>query len=81
MLLAVFLATTFCQIGFIRLSKTIDTSKLGEFFPNPLWGEYQQIAKEHNLDLNFAKYVWQERGPANFLSNQIFKTGQNQSML
>lgn len=40
---------------------------------NPLWSEYLKIAKIYNLNLNFTKYVWEQRGPIDYMQHEIFK--------
>lgn len=73
MLTATLLSGFFVQ-KFIAVEKTLEFTSLGSNkFLNPMWDEYQKIAKFYKLNLNFAKYVWQQRGPNDYMIHEIFK--------
>jgi len=56
-------------------STTTDPTKTK--FLNPLYDEYQTIAKKNNLDLSFTKYTWIQRFELDFKKNPIFKEKKN----
>lgn len=68
------LVSIFYVQKFIMIQKSSEVlSSNDKIFLNPLWDDYIKIAKYYKLNLNFAKNVWNERGPNDYMIHQIFK--------
>lgn len=68
------LISVFVVQNFIIVQKTTEFINANtKKFINPMWDEFLRIGKIYSLDLSFTKYVWEQRGPKDYLIHEIFK--------